>query len=362
MKHLRLPKFHMSATSLFLWTLVVVAAALVLLLALLPKEPPPEAEDTTESTLVRTQPVKPRDLVQTIALPGRVLPQRIIPLAAEISGAITAIHADKGDTIRQGDIILRIDERTWDARHRQAVVEQADAARNLERWTRMQAEGAVSKSEYDAVARRKELADIALDLARIQLDKARLVAPVDGIIEDRPVEPGGFINEGQVAFRMIQPKPLKVLFHVPERDIAMLTKNKRLTLRIPALEDAQVLARVTFIGQETAPPAFSYPVELEVMDPPAALRPGMIIEVELERAVLEQAIAIPLQAVIPRRGEDIVYRYQDGSAVRTVVRIDAFLNGEAVIADGLSSNDLLIVEGHRTLQDGTPVELAAPQE
>ena len=353
---------HISLSSIILWLLVVLAFGLILLLAFLPDRKPDVIEDTVEAERVRVLTVAPRNLVQSVTLPGRVTPYRTIGLAAEIGGVLTEVAVEKGDTIEKGQVLLRIDERSWAAQHRQAEVEQRDAARDLERWTRMQAEGAVSQSEFDAVIRRKEMADIALDLATIQLDKARLQSPVNGVVEDRLVEPGSFVNEGQAVLRILELDPRKVVFHVPERDVAMLAKDQLLTIRAPALHHVSFEGKVTFIGRETAPPAFSYPVELLVEDAPESIRPGMIVDVVLDRAVLEDAIAIPLPAVIPRRGEHIVYLYEEGAAVRTVVWIDSFLNGEAVIAGGLKPGDQLIIDGHRTLQDGTPVQIDPSQE
>ncbi len=355
-------KRHLSLSSLILWLLVLLAAGLIVLLGLLPARKPGAIEDAVEAELVRVRQVGARDLVQSVTLPGRVTPHRTVSLAAEIGGVLTSVEVERGDAIEKGQILLRIDERTWSAQQRQAEVEQRDAARDLDRWTRMQAEGAVSQSEFDAVLRRKDLADIALDLATIQLDKARLQSPVDGVVEERLVETGGFVNEGQAVLRILELEPRKVVFHVPERDVAMLEKGQLLTVRAPALADASFEGRVAFIGRETAPPAFSYPVELLVENAPDSVRPGMIVDVVLNRAVLEQAIAIPLTAVIPRRGEHIVYLYEDGTAVRTVVWIDSLLNGEAVIAGGLKPGDQLIIDGHRTLQDGTPVRIEPSQE
>ena len=137
----------------------------------------------------------------------------------------------------------------------------------------------------------------------------------------------------------------------------MIQPGQKLEVRAHALQhNVPVHARVSFVSKEAPAPTFSYPAELVIDEPPAELRPGMIVDVTIERAVLDNAIAVPLAAVIPRRGEHVVFLYRDGMAERTVVWINTMLNGEAVIKSGLEPGNQVIVSGHRTLQDGTPVE------
>jgi multidrug efflux pump subunit AcrA (membrane-fusion protein) len=93
-----------------------------------------------------------------------------------------------------------------------------------------------------------------------------------------------------------------------------------------------------------------------VPDPDSRLRAGMIAEVALVRGVAEQAIVLPLAAVVPHKGDYVVFVVEDGHAVRRLVRIDSFVGHEAVIRSGLSAGERVVIEGQRTLQDGMPVD------
>jgi len=73
-------------------------------------------------------------------------------------------------------------------------------------------------------------------------------------------------------------------------------------------------------------------------------------------------IAIPLAAILPRKGEHLVFVAQNGRALRRRVQIDALIGHEAVLSEGLNPGERLIVEGHRGLQDGLPVEVVEPAE
>jgi len=356
-------RLKIKPVSLLLWLAVLLALAGILLLALLPREPPADADDTAETFLVRTLTVQPRNIVQTIALPGQVIPSRTVLLAAEIAGVITELMVEKGTSVDAGDVLARIDHRTWDNQYRQATIEDRDARRDLDRWQQMKAEGAVSQSAFDDVERRSQLAAIALEQARIQRDKSTLRAPFSGIIDNRLLEVGAFINEGQALFQLIETQPLKIALYVPERDVARLQEGDALSVHAHALgPELRFSAKIAFVGREAIPPTYTYPVELIVAQPPANLRAGMIVDVEMERAVRNEALAVPLAAVIPRRGEHVVFRYREGIAERTVVWIDTMRNDEVVIKSGLEPGDQVIVAGHRTLQDGAAVEIESDQE
>ena len=349
--------------AVLLWLAVALAAISILILSLLSEPETDAVADTIEPELVRVITIEPRNLVQTIRLPGQVIPNRSVMLAAELGGVITEMKVSKGETVSQGTVLARIDHRNWEAQHRQAQIEARDAERDLERWKRMAAEGAVSQSEFDAVKRRHALAEIALELAEILLDKSYVRAPLDGIIDNKLLEAGAYVNEGQNIFRFIDPTPMKVTLNIPERDVAMIRIDQKIDIHPHAIKkDTPIQARVSFVAQEAPPPTFSYPAELVVEEPPSSLRAGMIVDVEVERAVLENVLAVPLTAVVPRRGEHVVFIYRDGIAERTVVWIETLLNDEVVIKSGLEPGDQVIVAGQRTLQDGVPVEIENDQE
>ena len=356
-------RMKLSPASIILWIIVALAALLITILALHSQDEPDEVADETEAELVRVMTVEPRDLVQKVRLPGQVLPNRSVMLAAEIGGVITEMKTTKGAEVEKGEVLARIDHRHWEAQHRQAKVEERDATRDLARWQQMAEEGAVSQSEFDAVKRRQELAEIALEQAQIQLDKSYLRAPTDGIIDDKLLEAGSFAPEGQAVFRFIEPTPMKATVHIPERDISMLRPGQRINLHAHALEkNTPIAARVDFVSQEAPAPTFSYATELIIDAPPTGLRPGMIVDVEIERAVLDNVLALPLTAVVPRRGEHVVFRYRNGIAERTVVWIETMLNDEVVIKSGIEAGDKIVVAGQRALQDGVAVEIESDEE
>lgn len=341
--------------SVLVWGCLVLVLGGIVLLAVFKPAKAPVAETETQPVLVRVMTIEPRTVREAVWLPGRVAADVSALLSVEKAGRVITCAVDKGDAVRAGEVLLRVDDREWRALEKRARLELADAERELARWEQMKASGAVADSAYDAIKQRQELAAVAVEQATVHVEQCMLTSPFDGVVDARLIEAGEYAHEGQAAFQILDLSPLKVQVSIPERDVGSVTPGSVKLVSADAAGLGTFTGRVAFVAQEASPDLFTYAVELAVDEPPPGLRPGMIVDVELMRALREGAIAVPLAAVIPRRGEHMVYVVENGLAVRRMVGLDSLAGQEAVIGAGLKAGERLVVEGHRGLQDGVPV-------
>lgn len=341
--------------TVLIWGFLVLVLAGVVLLAVLKPARVKVAATEAQPVLVRVVTIEPRTVREAVWLPGRVAANVSARLSVEKAGRVVECAVDKGDTVRAGQVLLRVDDRHWRALEQQAQLELADARRELARWEQMKASGAVADSAYDAIKQREALAVVAVDQAAVHVDQCTLTSPFDGVVDARLIEAGEYATEGQVAFQVLDLSPLKVEVSIPERDVGSVNPDDVKLVSAATAGLGTFTGRVAFVSQEASPDRFTYGVELAVDAPPSGLRPGMIVDVEIMRALREGAIAVPLAAVIPRRGDHVVYVVEAGVAVRRVVGLDSLAGQEAVISRGLHAGERLVVEGHRGLQDGVAV-------
>ncbi|HAS81640.1 MAG TPA: hypothetical protein DCS43_02910 [Verrucomicrobia bacterium] len=346
--------------SLVLWGCVVLSLIAVGLLVMFkPVKEPESVETVVNRILVRVLPIAAQTVPDVVTLPGRVLANVSATLAVEKAGRIEEVAVDQGDSVTKGQLLLRIDNRLWVHQQRQAMLALEEADRDFSRWQPMHTNGAVSSSEFDAIRHRRDQAAVAADQAAVHVQQCLLFSPFDGVVDRRAVEQGEYVTEGQAVFDVLQLQPLKVQVFISERDVASLQPGMALGGVAPSLGGAVFEGRLTFLAQEAQPDRYTYAMELTLDSPPAGLRPGMIVDVQIGRGQRSGVIAIPLAAVIPRRGEHVVYVVRDGVAVRRVVVLDAIIGQNALIRDGLQEGDLLVIEGHRGLQDGVRVGIEA---
>jgi membrane fusion protein (multidrug efflux system) len=347
--------------SVVLWSaLAFVVVAIVLTVKMKPQEEQVVVAPE-RAVLVRTQRVVPQAISDVVVLPGWVEADASVWISIEKNGRVVELPVDRGDEVKAGQVLLRVDARHWNAKQKQAAIELADAERDLARWKKLKEKGAVSSSDYDAIQRRRDLAEVSAEEIEVDLSQCTITSSIDGVVNARHVELGEYVSEAQAVFEIVSADKLNVAVNVPEKDVHAVVEGAMLRLRSAVLPDA-FTGRVEFVAINGAQPANTFAMELAVESPPPALKPGMIVDVELIRAERENAVVVPFSAVIPKRGEHIVFVVVEDRAVLRVVQIDAIIGKNVVLMSGLESGDQLVIEGQRTLQDGVMVVMASDAE
>ena len=190
-------------------------------------------------------------------------------------------------------------------------------------------------------------------------------SPFAGVIVDRGVEVGDYANEGQAVMSLIRLDRVKVAFDVPEQVVAALQPGQSKKFTLTALPGREFTGEVTFVSSQAGRDSNSFAAELEADNADGALKAGMIAQVALVRQEREGAMVVPLAAIVPRKGEYYVFAVENGRAVRKRVLLGSLIGHEAVLESGVEAGERIVVEGHRSLQDGQPVtennaEAAAP--
>ena len=346
-----------SVGTIVVWLLLFVVVIAIVVMGRLGKKDEILEEVQEKSVLVSVQEVVLRSIHDTVELPGRVEANISVMLATEKGGRVIELLADRGDLVAVGDVLLRIDGRHWSVMQKRASIELVDAKRDLDRWEKLKADGAVSSSEFDVIQRRHDFAKVAVEEASVHIDQCRVVSPIDGVVDGRYVELGEYAGEAKPVFKVVSMGTLKVKLDVPEQDISSVKTGSELLIKSVAINSGSFSGKVSFVAVDGDAPSNTFPVELKVENPPAGLKPGMIVDVALLRSSREDAVVVPFAAVVPKRGEHVVFVVEGSSAVLRVVHVDAIVGQEAVLSSGLSDGDLLVVEGQRTLQDGARVRL-----
>ncbi len=348
-------RFRIPTGSIVLWGVLLLALAAVVWLAVTREPPPPEEEPERRALPVRVQPVVPRAVADTLTLPGRLEARHDARLAAERAGRVVAVRAARGEAVREGDPLVEIFDGVWQAHLARAEVEAREARRDQERLDALRESGGVTERELDAAAARVERAETAVRESSVHVAQCTVRAAFDGVVDVRFVEPGEFVREGDPVVRLVSADPLRLAFSVPERDVQAAEPGRGIPFTLDPLPDETFEAEIDFVSLAGDTRANTFRVEARVANPEGRLRPGMIARVRFTRRVRENAILVPVAAIVPRRGEDVVFLVEDGHAIRRAVVIETLIGTDALLSRGVEEGDLLVVEGHRDLADGVPV-------
>lgn len=364
--------------------------------------PDAPAPDVVRS--VKTIVVGDLAVTQQRQIAGVLAAAQIAELSFAVPGTVQEVLVDEGMSVSAGQVLARLDTRTYDLALSSAQARLASARAELE-------ERRLNFGRQQTLFDNKLIARATLDLATAEFGKARaqvlaaesevararrdlersaLLAPYDGTIAARDVEPFQEVAAGAVVLTLQSGTGLLAEVLVPESLIREVAYGDPVRVRLPTVADLEVPGTVTEIGSRIeAGNAFPVRVRLDTAALQSAeLRPGLSARVvfELARRERGEASLIPLSAIALGQGDPeqmearpagadtqpadaegltkapvFVYDPETGT-VRKVTVLAGDIRGNLVeVYDGLVAGDRVVVAGVAFLRDGMPVRLWTPE-
>jgi RND family efflux transporter MFP subunit len=302
---------------------------------------------------------------------GVIHPTRQAFVSSRVTGPVTAIHVQAGDSVRSGQKILDIQPEAIEGQVSQAqgALAQAQAAhalaeRNFQRYQALHDEHAASDLELDMARMQLEQAEGAVRQAEGALQAASSVAaeavvkaPFAGRIVDTLVEVGDLATPGRPLVQVEALSGRQLWIEVRAADIERVAIGDTLAVRLdsrPDLGQLQGAVAESVPSADAATHTFTVKVSLADVDVPSglsgrAMLPGDAID----------RIVIPASAVHRRGGlELVVVRSDDGTArTRAVTTGATSADGRTEILSGVNPGEVILVDAPGPLADGTPVEV-----
>lgn len=340
-----------------MWLIIVIGVLAVgsVVMIALGKRPEklPEAPDVSVAVSVIS--VSRSDVAEHVIYAGRVEADPSVALAFDIGGSVMEIARDKGTAVRKGETILKMDDRLQTAAAQRALAAYEVARDDFKRIDGLKAEGAVSESDHQSAKARETAASATLAEARTYVSKCELVSPIDGTVEDRMIEIGEYAAPGVPVCRVGNLAVVKIGIHMSERDAFALKTGQDVSFAVDSIPAGTFAGKVRFVAPSSDQKSGTFPAEIVAENRDGTLKPGLIAKVDLVSRTLKDCIAIPARAMIPLKGEYVVYIVKDGCAVRRVAKLEAIVGETAVVKEGLNAGETLIVDGNRQVLDGIKV-------
>lgn len=327
-----------------------------------PTAPPPKPAQ------VRAAPAEARTLEDTWRFLGEVRASARASLSAGAPGAVARVRVRVGDAVTQGQLLVEVDPELAAARVATAQAqidahteELAQARREVERLAGLRANVVAEVERERAGSRVKSLEaqqaalQAALQEAEATLALHRIRAPFDGVVAERRVDPGDWVQVGTPALELVATEAPEIIVdanrallgHVKVGDPARLLGRDEVAARVagvvPALDPVSRTLRVRVTTTEAAP----------------WLLPGDSVEVAFNVALSGEGLVVPNDALLVEPTETRVVKVVDGKAVPMKVEVLAKAKGTALVrAEGLAEGDLVVTRGNERLRPGQPVEVA----
>lgn len=322
--------------------------------------------------------VRPHEPEMRWHLPGVVRSVKRAELSFKVGGKVERINVDVGDSFDKGDLLASLEIESFELEVQRAgaalLAAQAvatEAREELQRQEALVARGFASDSMLDqaraqenTATSRSMSAQSSLAIAKVGLEDTQLLAPYDGEVSGRLIEPRRQVGPGQPVLRVQgadDSREVRVL--VPETLIEELKTGSAHPVTFPAKPDLQAEGRIIEIGTD-ANDTGTYPVTLLLDPAPRTPRPGMTAEVAFyarhKPGSSDDLTRIPVTAFLPvSQNETVAFVYDAESSrvVRRVVTITDISNHYALVGDGLRVGERIATRGLAFLSDGQKVTL-----
>lgn len=348
----------------------------------------------TPSVKARTAEVERGKVTASISAPGRVEAVASVDLSAEVPGRIVELRVAEGDSVSEGDLLLRLDDAQYKSRVEQAEaflhsaeadlalaearLEKASSDRDRSRAlveknlasaeALEQAETDFRVQRADTEARRQELArrQAALADARDDLEKTVYRAPVSGIVSRLNVEQGEIVitgtmnNPGTVILSIADLTRMEVEAEVDETDVVYVRTGQRAEITVDALPDTTFEGTVAAVGNSgrrggaaSGNEVINFEVTVRFQDTDPRLKPGMTADVEVETRTRDGVLTVPIQSLVAR-SQGVVWKDRKEAAQRAK-ETEVKSPGDSLSTDAKDDWEKEVLEGVYKIVDDTAV-------
>lgn len=284
----------------------------------------------------------------------------------------------EGDRVRKGTVLVRIRSAEYEDRVRQAASQAAaaealttKATLDFDRATILFASQSLTKPDLDSARAQFETTQSQLQGALAQASEAEIalrdtsvVAPFDGDIVKKAVEPGSFVGSGMPAFVVARTDVVKIVVGVPDTAVRSIRLGQTVDVSVDAFGDRAFQARISRIASAADPTTRNFELEVAIPNRDHALKVGMVSSLRLASGAADlppASLRVPLSAIV-KAGEGYgVYVVSGGSGGQVAklrpVEIGPIVGTDISVAQGLANGDEAITSGGSLLKDGQRVEV-----
>lgn len=294
-------------------------------------------------------------LVEAIQATGTVMANEQVELKAEESGRLIKISFQEGSEVSKGSPLFQIDDRDFQAQAKNVQVNLTLAKKELERNTSLLKADAISQEAYDASANKVASLQAELDILHVRLDRCLIRAPFSGRIGLRQVSEGAYISVGQALVNLVQERPLKIEFEVPEIYASRIKKGMPLKAFSSSSTDTLIASIYAF---ESSINSGNRNLKVRALCGSQVnyVVPGSYLSISLEMEETLAAIMVPTEAIVPELNGQKVYLVKDGVVKSRVVSTGLRRANDIQILQGLEIGDSILLTGILQARDGMPVQ------
>jgi membrane fusion protein, multidrug efflux system len=316
------------------------------------------AEETAaaDPVPVEVRTVESGSIAEYIETTGNIYAESRVVIYPKTSGQIMQVNVEEGDAVSKGQVLAVMDDDELRLRAQQLDISRRQAKEKRDRAKELFESRMISREAFDDANYRYEDTDVALKLARLNLDNTRIQSPIDGIIVARNVRTGDLVTVSTPVFDIIDPKSLLIDVYLPERESSRLQPGMPVEITPDSLPGTSFAASVLRINPTVDPGTGTVKVTLDFKSDISRLSAGMFVRAKIKVDSRDAAVILPKRALIRQRDQNRVFVVNDAGQAEERSLVLGLENMHSYeVLSGLDAGEKLIVVGQHIIESGQPV-------
>lgn len=296
----------------------------------------------------------------TIDATGTINPVQYVDISTNVAGILEQVLVTENQQVSAGQVIAYIDSRQLQATADDAKATLDNKQADLERYSTLVNQGAVSQQSYDNALMAYQNAKAAYDRAEVSLSDATITSPMSGTVIGTPLKAGQTISTGLSSQMIIATvanlKDLEIYLTVDETDVGNVKDGQKVTFTVDAYPGKTYTGTVREIAQgtkgnmgTTSSSVVYYTVKVSIPeDQSAGLMPTMTARATIYGTEVKDTLVVPLTAVRTDSQGEYIYVIENGQPVRKSVTTGISGDSTIQILSGVKENDTIVVSGDTT--------------
>ncbi|MEQ1757446.1 MAG: efflux RND transporter periplasmic adaptor subunit [Vicinamibacterales bacterium] len=330
---------------------------------------------------------KREQMAQQLTVVGNLIGDATVAVVPRTAGRLQEVNVRLGDQVTRGQRIAKIEDQEVQEQVRQAeaafevsraTIRQRDAdlslaKTNVERARSLFQRQLLPQQTLDDNEARYQSAIAQLDLSRAQnnqsqarldelkitLANTNILAPVDGFVARRAVDPGAFVGQNAPVVDVVDIRRVRLVVNVVEKDLKQIRVGDQALVNVDAFPGETFSGRIARVAPVLDATTRTSPIELEIPNPGYRLKPGMYARVSITTNNKQDALVVPAASVVDINGRRGVYLASEtGTALFRAVRVGLEEDQRMEILEGLVEGDTVITTGAAGLTDGARFTIA----
>lgn len=290
---------------------------------------------------------------------GTLRADESVTLSATVTAVVAEVNFRDGQDVTAGELLVRLEDAEQQADLRAAQAQRDERRAAVERLTRLQERNLAPRADVEDARLRLRQVEAEIQGLEAKLNNYQLRAPFDGVVGFRNISVGSLVTPGTELVTLDKIDVLKLDFSVPEVFLALLEPGLTLRARSAALPERPFEGVIQSLGSRVDPVSRSVSVRASLDNPDYRLRPGMLMEVLVERGQRD-TVVVPESALMPsgdRQHVLVIDEEDDNRLTRREVEVGERRTGQVEILSGIAEGELLVAHGLQRAREGASVTL-----